>query len=126
VALLLAVIGATLYLLAYGAPAALASAMPAMPAMPVIELPEIKLPEIVMPEWAPQMPDVGGAVDTAMAPVHKAIDTTMQIVSTVVMLAVGLIVLWLLFTFRGTLSGIGGEIWKAGSGLAGMIGRGKK
>ena len=130
VALLLAVVGATLYLLAYGAPAALASAMPdfRIP-MPVIQLPQIELPKITLPEWAPQieLPDIGGAVedavDTAMAPVRKAVDTTVQIVSTVAMLAVGLVVLWLLFTFRGTLSGIGGGIWHAGSQAAGMFGK---
>lgn len=128
VALLLAIVGATLYLLAYGAPAALASAMPDMP---VIELPEIKFPEIVMPEWAPQieLPDVGGAVqgavDAAMAPVNAAIATTMQIVSAVAMLAVGLVVLWLLFTFRGTISGIGGGVWKAGGAVAGAFAKAK-
>ena len=120
VAVNIVAIAALGWLLINGAPAALTAVVP------VISVP---MPVIELPEWAPKMPDVGGAVqgavDTAMAPVHKAIDTTMQILSAVVMLAVGLVVLWLLFTFRGTLSGIGGEVWKAGSGLAGMIGKGR-
>jgi hypothetical protein len=124
------------YVLLYGAPAALASAMPDLPtfAMPEItlpewaqqiELPEIKLPEIELPEWAPklELPDIGGAVedavDTAMAPVRKAVDTTVQIVTGLLTFAVGLVVLWLLFTFRGTIGGIAG-------GAAGMLRRGKK
>lgn len=120
--LVLAAIVGVAYVLLYGAPAAVASIMPDIQ-LPAIELPE--MPEIVMPEWAPkiEMPDIGGAVesavDSAMAPVRKAVDTTIQIVTGLLTFAVGLVVLWLLFTFRGTLGGIAG-------GVAGAVRRGKK
>lgn len=117
VVLIVAVIAAVAYLLAYGAPAAIADVMPQIH-MPVVELPTITMPGI-------EMPDVGGAVEgainSAMAPVQSAINGIIQVVAGVLMLAVGLVVLWLLFTFRGTLSGIGGGIWKAGSSVAGKV-----
>ena len=106
VALLLAVVGATLYLLAYGAPAALASAMPAMP---VIEWPEISLPEIKLD------------IPNPMAGIQRQIDGLVAGAMLIVQLAAGLVVLWLLWTFRGPLSGIGGGVWKAGSQAAGMF-----
>jgi hypothetical protein len=100
VALLLAVIGATLYLLAYGAPAALASALPAMPA---IQWPEIQID-----------------IPNPMAGIQRQIDGLMAGAMMIVQLAAGLVVLWLLWVFRGPLSGIGGGIWKAGNAAANM------
>lgn len=98
VALLLAVIGATLYLLAYGAPAALASAMPA------IQWPEIQID-----------------IPNPMAGIQRQIDGLMAGAMMIVQLAAGLVVLWLLWVFRGPLSGIGGGIWKAGNAATGMF-----
>lgn len=120
--LVLVAVAGVAYVLLYGAPAAVASIVPDI-GVPVIELPE--MPVIELPEWAPkiELPDIGGAVegavDKAMAPVRKAVDTTVQIATGVLTLAVGLVVLWLLWTFRGTLGGIAG-------GAAGMLRRGKK
>jgi hypothetical protein len=98
VALLLAAIGATLYVLAYGAPAALASAVPAMP-----------------------MPDIKIDVPNPLAGVQRQIDGLMAGAMMIVQLAAGLVVLALLWTFRGPLSGIGGALWRGGSDLAGMF-----
>ena len=113
VALLLAVIGTTLYLLAYGAPAALASAMPDI-SMPAIQWPEISMPEIQID------------IPNPMAGIQRQIDGLMAGAMLIVQLAAGLVVLWLLWSFRGPLSGIGGGIWKAGSGAANMAAKAAK
>lgn len=75
---------------------------------------------VLAPKFA--LPDIGGAVqdatDSAMAPVREAVDMATRVAMGVMTLAVGLVVLWLLWAFRGTLGGIG-------RGAAGMMRRDK-
>ena len=104
--LLLAVVAGVGWVLVNGLPAAIASMAPD------IRVPTVELPAITLPEWAPQieLPDVGGAVETAindaMQPVQAAIDTGMRVVAGALTLAVGLVVLWLLWLFRGAIGGM--------------------
>jgi hypothetical protein len=117
--IVLAIVAGVGWVLVNGLPAAVADIAPE------IKVPVVELPKIELPSWAPkiELPDIGGAVqdatDKAMAPVREAIDAATRIAMGVAALAVGLVVLWLLFTFRGTIGGIAG-------GVAGMMRRGEK
>lgn len=112
-----AIVAGVGWVLINGLPVAIAEAMPDIK-VPTVELPTIEIPGI-------EMPDIGGAVEGAvegaMAPVQSAIDTGLRVVAGVLTLAVGLVVLWLLWTFRGTIGGVS----KAAYGAARSVRRGK-
>lgn len=105
VLLIVAVIAAVGYLLAYGAPAAIADVMP-----------QIQVPAILAPV-------VNIDVPNPLAGVQRQIDGMLTGAMMIVQLAAGLVVLWLLWIFRGPLSAVGGGIWKAGSNVASMVGK---
>ncbi len=92
--LVLAVVGAVGWMLVNGAPLAVASLLPGA-GEPIVN---------VLP------PDAGGIVDDLLAPVGEAVDAATRVGMGVLALAVGLVVLWLLWTFRGTLGGIAGML----------------
>lgn len=81
------------WLLVNGAPAALVALMPGA-GEPIVNV----------------LPDAGGFVDDLLAPVQDALDTATRAAMGVITLAVGLVVLWLLWAFRGTISGIVGML----------------
>ena len=104
--LLLAVVGVAGWMFVNGLPAAIAEMAPDfkvdLPDMPQIEIPGIELPDI--------SGAVEGAINDAMQPVQEAIDTGMRVVAGALTLAVGLVVLWLLWMFRGAIGAIGGML----------------
>ena len=103
--IVLAVVAGVGWMLVNGAPMVLAQVAPD------IQLPTIEIPGVAMP-------DVGGAIDKAMQPVNEAMSMATRAIMGLFAFAVGLVVLWLLWTFRGTIGGIS-------RGAAGMMRRGK-
>ena len=110
--LALAVVAGIGWVLVNGLPAAVAEVLPdvKIPAVELPAMPSIQIPGI-------ELPDIGGAVENginnAMRPLQEAVDTGMRVVAGVLTLAVGLVVLWLLWTFRGTIGGIGQAAYSA-------------
>ena len=103
VALIAAVIAAVGYLLAYGAPAAIADVMP-----------QFQMPSIPVPAINIDIPN-------PLAGLQRQIDGMIAGAVMIVQLAAVLVVLWLLWVFRGPLSAVGGGVWKAGNAAAGMV-----
>ena len=93
--IVLVAVAAVGWLLINGAPLAVASLLPGA-GEPLVNI---------------VAPDASDLVGDLLAPVGAAVDTATRVGMGVLVLAVGLVVLWLLFTFRGTLGGIGGGLW---------------
>jgi hypothetical protein len=92
--LIFAALAAVGWMLVNGAPAAVASLLPGA-GEPLVNI---------------VAPDASDIVGDLLAPVGEAVDTATRVAMGVLALAVGLVVLWLLWTFRGTLGGIAGML----------------
>lgn len=92
--IVLAVVGAVGWMLVNGAPMALATVLPGA-GEPLVNI---------------VAPDTSDIVGDLLAPVGEAVDTATRVAIGVMTLVVGLVVLWLLYRFRGTLGGIAGML----------------